>query len=129
MNFQGEWRRSLAFGAQHLAISVQDEVVFQIAADVGIATGEHHAAELIRSIEQPWVHNVRPGTSSHLASPTDISSEERDEIRQLCRRVNEIEQEIKRLTVIRAHLKYDQIFQLPYDDLVLYGFEAGFEVD
>jgi hypothetical protein len=84
---------------------------------------------LIRSIEQPWAHNVRPGTSSHLASPTDISSEERDEIRQLCRRVNEIEQEIKRLTLIRAHLKDDQIFQLPYDDLVLYGFEAGFEVD
>jgi hypothetical protein len=84
---------------------------------------------LIRSIEQSWVHNARPGTSSHLASPTDISSEERDEIRQLCRRVNEIEQEIKRLTLIRAHLKDDQIFQLPYDDLVLYGFEAGFEVD
>jgi DNA repair exonuclease SbcCD ATPase subunit len=84
---------------------------------------------LIRSIEQPWVHNVRPGTSVHLASPTDISSEERDEIRQLCRRLNEIEQEIKRLTLIRAHLKGDQIFQPPYDDLVLYGFDAGFEVD
>ena len=84
---------------------------------------------LIRGNEQPWGHNVRPGTSSHLASPTDISSEERDEIRQLCRRVNEIEQEIKRLTLIRAHLKDDQLFQLPYDDLVLYGFEAGFEVD
>ena len=38
MNFQGEWRRSLAFAAQDFAISVQDEVVLQIAADVGIAT-------------------------------------------------------------------------------------------
>ena len=84
---------------------------------------------LIRSSEQPWGHNVGPGASGHLASLTDISSEERDEIRQLCRRVNEIEQEIKRLTLVRAHLKDDQIFPLPYGDLVLYGFESGFEVD
>ena len=71
------------------------------------------------------MHNVRPGTSSHLASPTDISSEERDEIRQLCRRVNEIEQEIKRLTLIRAHLKGDQIFQLPTTILFCTALKPG----
>ena len=53
---------------------------------------------LIRSTEQPWVHGARPGASAQLAGAGDISSEERDEIRQLCTRVNQIEQEIKRLT-------------------------------
>jgi hypothetical protein len=83
---------------------------------------------LIRSTEQPWIHGARPA-SAQLAAANDISSEERDEIRQLCTRINQIEQEIKRLTLIRAHLKDEQVFDLPYDDLVLYGFESDFEVD
>ena len=84
---------------------------------------------LVRSAKQPWMHGVRSGEAAQLASASDISSEELEEIRQLCTRINEIEQEIKRLTLIRAHLQADQSFDLPYEDLVLYGFESGFEVD
>jgi hypothetical protein len=56
-------------------------------------------------------------------------SEEKEEIAQLCRRIYEIEQELHRLTLIAAHLQDDQIFELPFDDLVGYGFEASLEAE
>ena len=63
---------------------------------------------------------------SQLYSKDDISSEEKEEMRQMCRRIFEIEQEIYRLTLIRTHLKDDQEFELPFGDLVAYGFDSDF---
>jgi hypothetical protein len=83
---------------------------------------------LVRSTEQSWGSHRLPGAPPSLYSSEDISSEERDEIKQLCSRISEIEQEIRRLTLIRTHLDDDQAFKLPYPDLVAYGFESNFDV-
>ena len=82
---------------------------------------------LIRSTQQTWMGH-RQGEKA-LFSQEDISSEEKEEIAQLCRRIYEIEQELHRLTLIAAHLLDDQIFELPFDDLVGYGFEASLEAE
>ncbi len=57
-------------------------------------------------------------------SKEDISSEEKEEMKQVCRRIYELEQEIHRLTLIRTHLKDDQVFDLPFEELVAYGFDS-----
>jgi len=82
---------------------------------------------LIRSSQQTWMGH-RQGEKA-LFSHEDISSEEKEEIAQLCRRVYEIEQELHRLNLIAAHLQDEQIFELPFDDLVGYGFEASLEAE
>lgn len=66
-----------------------------------------------------------------LLGKNDISSEEKQEIAQVCRRIHEIEQEIHQLSLIRSHLDDEQIFDLSYQDLVAYGFEqeAGLSQD
>ncbi|MEM1027113.1 MAG: hypothetical protein AAGJ38_03430 [Planctomycetota bacterium] len=71
------------------------------------------------------VHEFRGhGThASTLYSQDDISSEEKDRIKQICARVFEIEQEIHRLNLIGNHLKDDQVFEIPFDELVAYGFD------
>ena len=82
---------------------------------------------LTRSAQQPWIGH-RQGDKA-LFTQEDISSEEKEEIAQLCRRIYEIEQELHRLNLIAAHLQDDQIFELPFDDLVGYGFEASLEAE
>jgi len=82
---------------------------------------------LIRSTQQTWMGH-RPGEKA-LFSQDDISSEEKEETAQLCRRIYEIEQELHRLNLIAVHLQDDQIFELPFDDLVGYGFEASLETE
>ncbi|MBI5929774.1 MAG: hypothetical protein HY862_10725 [Chloroflexi bacterium] len=77
---------------------------------------------LIRSTEPTYGHGERRGYS--LYGKDDISSEEREEIDQLCRRIFEIEQEIYRLDLITAHLKDDQVFNLEFTELIGYGFEV-----
>lgn len=54
----------------------------------------------------------------------DISSEERQEMDQLCQRIFEIEQELHRLAYVSVHLDDDTVFNLNFDDLLGYGFEA-----
>ncbi len=54
----------------------------------------------------------------------EISSEAKEELRQMCRRVFEIEQEIHRLRLIRTHVKDDQTLELSFDDLLIYGFDS-----
>ncbi len=84
---------------------------------------------LVRSVEQNFrLHGVG-NQPAPLYSKEDISSEEKEEIRQLCARIFEIEQELKRLYLIKEHLGDDQKFDLPFNDLVAYGFEATFEID
>lgn len=81
---------------------------------------------LIRLTEGRRMHTSERSYS--LYSREHISSEEAEEIRQLCRRVSEIEQELNRLSLISQHLKDEQIFDLSFDDLVGYGFEADYDV-
>ena len=81
---------------------------------------------LVRSTQSEFYgHGREP---SQLYSRDDISSEEKEELRQMCRRIFEIEQEVHRLTLIRTHLKEDQEFDLPFDDLVAYGFDSNLSI-
>jgi hypothetical protein len=77
---------------------------------------------LIRSTQSDFYGHGRG--PSQLYSKDDISSEEKEEMLQLCRRIFEIEQEVYRLTLIRTHLRDDQEFELPFEDLVAYGFDS-----
>jgi hypothetical protein len=79
---------------------------------------------LIRNTQPNYGHARAPST---LFTQSDISSEEKEEIAQLCRRVFEIEQELLRLELIRVHLNDEQVFELPFEDLVAYGFDNGLE--
>jgi hypothetical protein len=76
---------------------------------------------LIRSTRPDFGHG-RVGYI--LYGKDDISSEERQEIDQLCQRIFEIEQELHRLAYVVAHLEDDTVFELSFDDLIGYGFEA-----
>ena len=80
---------------------------------------------LVRSSELPWGAHVRGDKPAPLYTEKDISSEEKEETQQLCRRIFEIEQELNRLHLIKEHLLDEQEFELSYDDLVAYGFEAS----
>jgi hypothetical protein len=81
---------------------------------------------LVRNSDAVWGMGMHGRDQpAPLFTMDDISSEEVGEIRQLCRRIFEIEQELKRLYLVKEHLKDDQEFQLPYHDLVAYGFEAS----
>ena len=71
----------------------------------------------------------RTGMYSHtLSSPlhpeSDIASEQIEEIRKVCERIYELEQEMGRLRLVISHLSDEESFDLGYDDLVAYGFEA-----
>lgn len=81
---------------------------------------------LIRNTQPNYGHGRTPST---LFTQNDISSEEKEEIAQLCRRVFEIEQELHRLELIRVHLSDEQEFDLPFEDLVAYGFDTGLEYE
>ena len=52
----------------------------------------------------------------------DIPSEEVEEISQVCKRINELEQEINRLK-IHQHLSDNDIFELELNELIRYGFQ------
>ena len=79
---------------------------------------------LVRNSDVGWgMHGGNKPAA--LYTKDDISSEEVGEIRQLCRRIFEIEQELKKLYLIKEHLKDDQEFTLAFGDLVAYGFEVG----
>lgn len=78
---------------------------------------------LIRSTEPNWTHRVERGYV--LFGKDDISSEERQEIDQLCHRIFEMEQELHRLALVVAHLDQATIFELTFDDLIGFGFDPG----
>jgi hypothetical protein len=81
---------------------------------------------MLRSTVPSYTHARQPAT---LYAQDEISSEEKEEIAQLCRRIFEIEQELHRLELIRFHLKEDQQFELPFEDLVAYGFSTNLELE
>ena len=83
---------------------------------------------IIRSSMWPqWEAHMRRAPS--LYSKEDVSSEERQEINQLCRRVFEIEQEIHHLNLVRKHLDDKREFDLQFDDLVAYGFDEEIMIE
>ncbi|HEU0297353.1 MAG TPA: hypothetical protein VFR47_31715 [Anaerolineales bacterium] len=76
---------------------------------------------LVRSTRPDYGH----GSSGYiLYGKDDISSEERQEMDQLCQRIFEIEQELHRLAYVVTHLEDDVVFELNFNDLVGYGFNA-----
>ena len=42
----------------------------------------------------------------------------------MCERIYELEQEIGRLRLVTSHLSDEETFELEYEELVAYGFEA-----
>lgn len=76
---------------------------------------------LVRSTRPDYGH----GSGGYvLYGKDDISSEERQEIDQLCQRIFEIEQELHRLAYVATHLEDDVMFDLNFNDLIGYGFDA-----
>jgi hypothetical protein len=98
------------------------------ALDVFLSDKNKVRSYVIRSAPLPWGGHGRPDSKT-LYAPEDISSEEKEEISQLCRRIFEIEQELHRLSLVASHLKDGQVFELPYEDLVAYGFEARLDTE
>jgi prefoldin subunit 5 len=76
---------------------------------------------LVRSSQPNWGHATQRGYV--LYGKDDISSEEQQEIAQLCQRIFEIEQELHRLALMATHLDDNQVFELSFDELVGYGFD------
>ena len=52
-----------------------------------------------------------------------MANEYLEEIRQLCERIYDLEEEHKRLRLIVNHLRDDQSFTIRAEDLAKYGFE------
>lgn len=81
---------------------------------------------LIRSGERQYRMTSHMASSAPVIySKSDISSEEKEEINQICTRIFEIEQEINQLNLIAEHLKDDQEMDLSYEELVRFGFGSG----
>ena len=85
----------------------------------------------LRKVRSYLIRSTRPDFSHHgrvgyvLYGKDDISSEERQEIDQLCQRIFEIEQELHRLAYVVTHLEDNAVFELSFEDLIGYGFDAG----
>jgi hypothetical protein len=77
---------------------------------------------LVRSSQHTWSHEHSGGYV--LFSAEDISSEEQQEIAQLCQRIFEIEQELHRLALLVTHMDDQQVFELELNDLIGYGFST-----
>ena len=77
---------------------------------------------LVRSTQPDYSHRSSGGYV--LFGKDDISSEERQEMDQLCQRIFEIEQELHRLAYVATHLEDNVVFELNFNDLIGYGFDA-----
>ena len=68
----------------------------------------------------PRQHHAKLITIRELADA--IASERLEEIRQMCERIYDLEQDRQRLQMLIAHLADEQVFELTSDELVSYGF-------
>lgn len=75
---------------------------------------------MVRSSQPIYGHGTRGYT---LYSKDDISSEEIQEVNQLCLRIYEIEQELHRLSLISMHMSDETVYELEFNDLIGYGFD------
>jgi hypothetical protein len=76
---------------------------------------------LVRSSKK--VFDMHEGTGYILGGKDDISVEQMEEINQLCQRILELEQELRRLELVATHLNDEETFELQYQELVGYGFD------
>jgi hypothetical protein len=65
-----------------------------------------------------------PEQVSTLHSESEISSEQMEEIRKVCERIFVFKEELRRLRLVVAHLLDDDVFELSFEQLEEYGFEA-----
>ena len=77
---------------------------------------------LVRSSNRNY--DMHTGAAVVLRSRDEISSEELEDITQLCQRVLEIERELDHLTMAESHLRDEEIFELSLEDLFGYGFDS-----
>lgn len=77
---------------------------------------------LVRHSENDFLHHGRQGGASTLYGRDEISSEEKQEISQICRRIFDLEQEILKLKLIHKHIIETDTVELTYNDLIEYGF-------
>ena len=94
--------------------------------DAFLADTKKVRSYLVRSSQPSYGHGTRAAT---LYGQDDISSEEKEEIAQLCQRIFELEQELYRLAAIASHLPDEQVVELSLDDLIGYGFEVNLAVE
>jgi hypothetical protein len=96
------------------------------ALDAFLADPKKVRSYLIRSSQSNYGHGGRAAT---LYGQDDISSEEKEEITQLCQRIFELEQELYRVAAIASHLPDEQTVELNLDELIGYGFEVNLTVE
>jgi hypothetical protein len=96
------------------------------ALDAFLADAKKVRSYLIRSAQPTYGHGTRSAT---LYGHDEISSEEKEEIAQLCQRIFELEQELYRLAAITSHLPDEQTVELTLEELLGYGFEVNLEVE
>jgi hypothetical protein len=64
-----------------------------------------------------------PADAAPLHPESDISGEQMEEVRKVCERIFELEEELRRLRLLVAHLADDEVFELSFAQLAAYGFE------
>lgn len=64
-----------------------------------------------------------PADAAPLHAEVDISGEQMEEVRKVCERIFELEEELRRLRLLVAHLADDEVFELSFAQLAAYGFE------
>ena len=64
-----------------------------------------------------------PADAATLHAESDISGEQMEEVRKVCERIFELEEELRRLRLLVAHLADDDTFELSFAELAAYGFE------
>jgi hypothetical protein len=78
---------------------------------------------LVRSSRRDY--DMHTGRGYPLQSRDGVSSEEIQDITQLCQRILEVEGEIYRLAMAETHLRDEETFELTIEDLISYGFDAN----
>lgn len=77
---------------------------------------------ILRNTQTNYSHGQRFSSGGPLYGRDHSSSEEVEEINQLCTRAMEIGQEVSRLNLVLKHLSDDQEFNLDFEELMNYGF-------
>lgn len=64
-----------------------------------------------------------PADAAPLHAESDISGEQMEEVRKVCERIFQLEEELRRLRLLVTHLADDEVFELSFAQLAAYGFE------
>ncbi len=78
---------------------------------------------LVRSSNRNY--DMHTGEARVLISKHEVSSEEIEDITQLCKRILQIEEELHYLDLVRTHLDDDEVCSLTLADLIRYGFDSA----